>query len=249
MVYWLKTASSKSLSPAAAVIRAACFILAWPFLVEAQVVNKTFSVAPGAGEVEVVNQIGTIKVTSAGAQADRVTIVARQLDGEPKINATQSPQGKVKIEVSGRGTVDFELTAPAGAKLDLLTYKGNISVGQMTGPVRARITTDGNILLTGLRSSRVEAHCHNGNVSFSGELLAQGDYMLKSFSGRVDATFPPNSDFKLSALTFKGGLDLGGFPLKYDRQTKEIVEAVSGAGKSKVYLWTQEGSIHLHRQP
>jgi hypothetical protein len=115
--------------------------------------------------------------------------------------------------------------------------------------VRARITTDGPIQLISLRSLKVEAHSSSGNIIFGGEALPNGEYTFKSFSGRVEVTFPSNADFRLSASSFSGVMDLGGFPLKFDRQTNQLVEAACGAGRAKVFLWTQEGSIHLRRKP
>jgi hypothetical protein len=79
--------------------------------------------------------------------------------------------------------------------------------------------------------------------------MPNGEYILKSFSGRVEVTFPANADFRLSASSFSGVMDLGGFPLKFDRQTNQLVEAACGTGRAKVHLWTQEGSIQLRRKP
>ena len=156
--------------------------------------------------------------------------------------------GKVKVEVTGRGRVDFEIVVPASSSIDLLTYQGAIVVTNLAGVVRARVT-DGDIQIAGLRSARVDASCTQGNVSFSGEVLPSGSYTLKSYSGRVDATLPANADFKLSAASFRGGMDLGAFQMKYDKQTHQLVEGSHGAGRASVSLWTQEGSIHLHRKP
>src|SRR5262245_2137589 len=213
----------------------------------AQAINRTFSVPPETSELEVVNQVGTIKVT-AGANAGRIIVNAKCNDGASKIGATQNAQGKVKVEVTGQGAVDFEITVPASSDIDLISYKGMIVVTNLAGEVRARIT-EGNIQVAGLRSPRVEAHCTQGNVSFIGEVLPSGSYTLKSFSGRVDATLPANADFKLTAASFRGGMDLGAFQMKYDKQTHQLVEASHGAGRASVSLWTQEGSIHLHRKP
>ncbi len=213
----------------------------------AQIFNRTFSVAPETSELEVVNQIGTIKVTAAGG-AGRIVINARQADSNSKIDAAQDAWGKVRIIVTGRGTVDFEIAVPASSNVDLLCYRGAIVVSSLGGFVSARIN-DGNIQFTALRSPRVEAHSRKGNVSFSGEVLPSGSYTLKSFSGRVDATLPANADFRLSAVSFRGGMDLGAFQMKFEKQTDQLVEASYGSGRASVHLWTQEGSIHLHRKP
>lgn len=214
---------------------------------KAQPVTRVFQVTPGRGEVEVINQIGTIRVVSTDARPDRVSLLARRLGGDATISTQQTGSGKVVIEIGGRGTVEIELIVPTSIALDLLTYKGDIAVSDHQGKVRARIVSDGDIFFTGLKSSVVEGRCHYGNVHFSGTPVTQGDYLLKSFSGQLDIRFPTGADFKLLASTHQGGLDLADFPLRYDRQLRDVVEAVSGAGRSKVYLQTQEGKIRLQR--
>jgi hypothetical protein len=213
----------------------------------AQTFSRSFAVSPERSEVEVVNQAGTIKVT-AGANPAKIVITATQGDGAPKIDATQNALGKVKVEVTGKGRVDFEITVPASSSIDLLSYRGAIVVTNLAGAVRARVT-DGDIQIAGMRSAKVEAHCTRGNVSFSGEVLPSGSYTLKSFSGRVDATLPADADFKLSASSFRGGMDLDAFQMKFDKRSHQLVEASRGSGRASISLWTQEGSIHLHRKP
>jgi DUF4097 and DUF4098 domain-containing protein YvlB len=213
----------------------------------AQTFNRAFAVSPERSELEVVNQTGTIKVT-AGANPNKIVINARHGDGAAKVEATQNAMGKVKVEVTGRGRVDFEIAVPASSSIDLLSYQGAIVVTNLAGAVRARVT-EGDIQIAGLRSARVDASCSQGNVSFSGEVLPSGRYTLKSFSGRVDAILPANADFKLSASSFRGGMDLGEFQMKFDKYSSQLVEASHGAGRASISLWTQEGSIHLRRKP
>lgn len=212
----------------------------------AQTFNRTFPVSPDSADLEVVNQAGTIKIQSGG-NVGKIVINAKMSEGDAKVDAIQTAQGKVKVQVTGRGTVDLEITAPQSTNLDLLCFKCTVLVTNTTGPLHAR-NTDGQILLSGIRSPRVEAHSTKGNVSFNGEILPSGNYTLKSFSGRIDVTLPSNADFKLSASSYRGGIDLGAFPFRFDKQSDQLVEAMCGAGRATVSVWTQEGSIHLHRK-
>jgi hypothetical protein len=213
---------------------------------------RTFTMPPDVGELEIINQIGTIRVAAAAPGVEHVSILARleanMGGGEPRINAAQSSRQRVKVKVTGRGRVDFDVRVPASTRLDLLTFRGTISVVDLDGQVRARIASVGDIELSRLRSQQVEGHSHNGTVRFSGALHSKGNYSLKSYSGRVEVAVPDDADFKLLASTHQGGFDLGGFPMRYDRQERDVVEAVSGNGHSKLYLWTQEGRIRLRRQ-
>ena len=213
----------------------------------AQTFSKNFQVSPDASEIEITNQTGSIKVTAA-EHSNRVVINAKQSAADAEIKAKQTSEGKVKVEVTGLAAVDLELTVPATSKLDLLCYKCAITVANVNGSVRAR-TMDGGIVFTGLRSPRVEAHSTSGDVNFAGELLPRGDYKLKSFAGRVDVTLPASADFKLLASSFRAAMDLGSFPLKFSKQSAQMVEGACGEGRATMLLWTQEGSLHLHRKP
>jgi hypothetical protein len=213
----------------------------------AQNFSRTFAVSSETSDLEVINQLGSIKV-AASSSASKIVINARQIDGNTKIETTELGRGKIKVEVTGFGTVDFEITVPSSSHVDLLCYKGAITASNLGGRVRARVT-DGNIDFTAFRSPRVEAHSTKGNINFSGEVLPTGNYTLKAFSGRIDATLPSNADFKLSAASYRGGIDLGAFDMKFVKQTDQLVEASYGDGRASVHLWTQEGSIHLHRKP
>jgi DUF4097 and DUF4098 domain-containing protein YvlB len=213
----------------------------------AQILSKTFQVAPDESEIEVTNQTGSIKV-SASSSTNKVVINAKPSGADAQITAKQTSEGHVKVEVTGLAAVELELSVPAASKLDLLCYKCAITVANVRGPVHAR-TMDGSIVFSGLRSPRVEAHSTSGNINFAGEVLPHGSYKLKSFAGRVDATLPANADFKLHASSFRSEMDFGNFPLKFKKQGTQIVEGACGEGRATLLLWTQEGSLHLHRKP
>jgi DUF4097 and DUF4098 domain-containing protein YvlB len=213
----------------------------------AQTFSKTFQVAPASSEIEIINQTGSIKITAANHN-NRVVIHAKQSAADAQINAIQTPEGRIKVEVTGLAAVELELAVPAASKLDLLCYKCAIAVANLSGPVRAR-TMDGSIVFTGLHSPSVEAHSTSGNINFAGEVLPDGHYKLKSFAGRVDVTLPAKADFRLSAASFRSEMDLGSFPLKFSKQSAQMVEGSCGKGRATLLLWTQEGSLHLHRKP
>jgi len=212
----------------------------------AQDFNKSFRVSPELSELEVINKKGSVMVVAA--EGTQIVITARRVADISNISATQNSQGRIKVEVTGSAPVDFIISVPPHTTLELLCYLCPITVKNVGGPMRAS-TTEGNILLAGLHSPRVEAHSTSGNVNFTGEILPSGNYTLKSFSGRVEATLPASADFKLRALSSRGGMDLGGFRMNFNKQTDKVVEGISGTGRASIYLWTQEGSIRLNRKP
>lgn len=212
----------------------------------AQDFNKSFRVSAELSELEVINKKGSVMIVAA--EGNQIVITARRVADATSISAIQTSQGRVKVEVTGSAPVDFIISVPSHTALELLCYQCPITVKNVGGPMHAS-TTEGNILLAGLHSPRVEAHSTSGNVNFTGEILPSGNYTLKSFSGRVEATLPTSADFKLRALSSRGGMDLGGFRMSFNKQTDKVVEGISGTGRASIYLWTQEGSIRLHSKP
>jgi DUF4097 and DUF4098 domain-containing protein YvlB len=216
-------------------------LLALPAL--AQGYNKSFRVPADGGSLEVVHKIGSVSVNVA--EGSTVTITARQADA--RINATQSSQGKVRIVVEGNAAIDLVINAPTGTALDLSCIKGEVTVRNMSGPIRVR-NTEGDILLSGIRSTRVDVGSSDGNVSFSGDVLPGGSYSLKSFSGHVSAILPASADFRLIASSNQGGIDVSSFGMSLNKQTDKQVEGTRGEGRATVTLWTQQGTIHLKRR-
>ena len=220
--------------------------VAWLSLnAQAQDFNKSFRVLPSASALEVVNKMGSVTLVPG----DAGTILIAAVRNGANINATQLPDGKVRLEVTSDTPVDFKITVPASSALNVLCVmcNGGVLVKGMRGELVLR-TTNGNIQITGARSPRVEASSTSGDVRFEGEILSSGSYTLKSFSGRVAALLPAGASFRLNATSFRGGMDLQDFPMSYEKQNDKFVRALVGSDKASVTLWTQEGSISLHRR-
>ena len=219
---------------------AACFSPA-----AAQSFSQSFRVTSPMSEVEVKIKRGAIKVVAG--ESNFITVRAREKDGDPKIQAVQTAPGRIVVEVMGKGKVKLEISVPQTSNLDLVCYDCEISVKNVSGAVRAA-TTEGDIQFIGVRSARLEAHSTTGNISFNGSVLPSGNYIFKSFSGRVDTELKPSVDCRLSATSFRGGIGLGDFPWQFKKQTDQFVEATLGDGRASILIWTQEGTIQMHRK-
>lgn len=211
----------------------------------AQDFNKSFRVLPSASALEVVNKMGSVTLVPG----DAAMIMIAAVRNGATINAVQLPDGKVRLEVTSDTPVDFKITVPSSSAVNILCVlcNGGVLVRGMRGELVLR-TTKGNIHITGARSPRVEASSTSGDVRFEGEVLPSGSYTLKSFSGRVAAFLPASASFRLNATSFRGGMDLQDFPMSYEKQNDRFVRALVGSDKASVTLWTQEGSISLHRR-
>lgn len=214
----------------------------------AQDFSKSFKVLPDSGSLEIKAKMGSVTVVPA--EGNTIQILAKRAGNN--ITATQpSPQGMVHVEVTSDAPVDLIVNVPSSTSLDVFCVKcsGGVIVRGLRGAIKIN-NTDGDIQLTGIRSSQVEARTVSGNVSYSGEVQPSGSYSLKSFSGRVDAALPAGAKFKLDATSGRGGIefDPGDFQLTMHKQTSHLVQGLVGSATATVTLWTQDGSIRVRKK-
>ena len=225
-----------------AVVFASTSLASWT-----QPVRHSFRASVPNMTLEVKSILGSIKVVAT--EKKWITVRSQDDDDDkvPEIKAVQPEPGIVKVEVPGRKAAKLEIAVPSDTNLDLACYDCQIIVKNTSGPIRA-VNTDGSIKLSGVRSARIEARSGKGSISFNGAVMPDGSYTFKSVSGRIDAEIASTADFKLSATCFRGGIGLGDFEWKFDKQTDKFVEARHGKGRALVNLWTQEGTIQLRRR-
>lgn len=214
----------------------------------AQDFSKSFKVLPDSGSLDIKTKMGSVTVVPA--EGNTIQILAKRVGNS--VTASQpSPQGKVYVEVTSDAPVDLVVNVPSTTSLDVFCVKcsGGVIVRGLRGAIKIN-NTDGDIQLTGIRSSQVEARSMSGNVSYSGEVQPSGSYYLKSFSGRVDAALPAGAKFKLEATSGRGGIELspGDFQLTVQKQTSHLVQGLVESATATVKLWTQEGSIRVHKK-
>lgn len=217
-----------------------------PSPTRAQEFSKSFKVLPDSGSLEIKSKMGSVTVVPT--VGNTIQITARQ--GGSSINALQAiPQGKVTVEVTNDTAVDLMVSVPASTALDVLCVKCGVIVRGLYGSIKVS-NMDNDIQLTGIRSSKVEARSMSGNVYYSGEIAASGNYSLKSFSGRVDADLPANAQFSLEATSGRGGIDIhpSDFQMNVQKQTSHLVTGWVASASAKVILWTQEGSIRVRKK-
>jgi len=216
--------------------------------ITAQDFSKSFKVLPDSGSLEIKTKMGSVTVVPA--EGNTIQILARRAGNN--ITASQpSPQGKVHVEVTSDAAVDLVINVPSSTSLEVFCVKcaGGVIVRGIRGAIKIN-NTDGDIQLTGIRSSQVEARSVSGNVSYNGEVQPSGSYYLKSFSGRVDAALPAGAKFKLDATSGRGGIELapGDFQLTVHKQTSHLVQGLVGSATATVTLWTQDGSIRVRKK-
>lgn len=195
------------------------------------------------------NRSGTITVEAWNKNEVRIAV------------EMESPSARVSPEVSdeglfidvvrdnrGRpdvGDVNFKINVPVNSVVDLETRRGNITVRGVEGAMmRAHVTSEGDIELTGIRCNTVMAENTVGNILFDAELMRGGTYELQSVQGDISIRVTANDGFRLMGLG--RNINLGPFGARGEFQffgeRRKVVGRV-GDGGSTLNINNQRGNI------
>ena len=199
--------------------------------------TREYPVQPNI-RVQLLNRSGTIEVLAWEKRAVRVTATM------------ESPSAKMTPEVSGDavlidvrrdnrddvGDINFKIQVPANSTVDISTMTGNITIRNVHGQmVRAHVSSEGDIELTGIRAQTVMAENTVGNILFDAELLRGGTYVLNSTEGDITLRITAESGFRLTAVAPRTrSIDLNGFAqlgeFEFVNEKRKVVGKVGDGG-------------------
>lgn len=188
--------------------------------------------------VQLLNRSGTIEVLAWDKRAVRVTATmeSRSAKMEPEVS-----DGSVMIDVrrdnrEDVGDINFKIQVPANSTVDISTMTGNITIRNVHGhSVRAHVSSEGDIELTGIRAETVMAENTVGNILFDAELLRGGTYILNSTQGDIQLRITAESGFRLTAVAPRTrNIDLNGFArlgeFEFVNEKRKVVGKVGDGG-------------------
>ncbi len=214
--------------------------------------SQRYQARPNA-RLQLTNRFGTIIVESW--ERDEIKVVAdmdspvarfspEKNDDGVTINVVRDNQGRADV-----GDVNFHIYVPVNSIVDVETKRGNITVRNVQGAmVRAYVTAEGNIELTGIRAASVMAQNTMGDILFDGELAQGGKYEFKSTQGAMNLRLPTNSSFNLSATSFSREIDLGPFTgsgLRFLSDRRKVIGDIGSSGGGSLMVINQRGRISL----
>lgn len=163
-----------------------------------------------------------------------------------------------------------------GKRVEAASVSGDVSLESSSGPVRLKSisgsieasnartieatddfeasTVSGEVSLEQVAHSHVEAWTISGIVSMKGPLARGGRYELKTTSGDIVLSLPPDASFRVSARIRRGEI-LTDFPLKdaaganHSTPQAQFLTGTHGTGDATLNLYTYSGTVHLRRQP
>jgi DUF4097 and DUF4098 domain-containing protein YvlB len=201
--------------------------------------TREYPVQPNI-KVQLLNRSGKIEVIAWDKNSVRVTATmeSRSAKMEPEVSGDG-----VRIDVrrdnrEDVGDVNFLIRVPANSTVDISTMTGGIVIRNVRGQmVRAHVTSEGDIELTGIRAQTVMAENTVGNILFDAELLRGGTYVLNSTQGDIQLRITAEAGFRLMAVAPRTrNIDLNGFAgmgeFEFFNEKRKVVGKVGDGGAS-----------------
>ena len=186
------------------------------------------------------NRSGRIEVVAWEKNTVRVTATMESRSARMEPEATAEG---VRIDVrrdnrEDVGDINFTIRVPYNSTVDISTMSGGIVIRNVRGEmVRAHVTSEGDIELTGIRAQTVMAENTVGNILFDAELLRGGTYVLNSTQGDIQLRITAESGFRLMAVAPRTrNIDLNGFAqmgeFEFFNEKRKVVGKVGDGGAS-----------------
>src|SRR5919112_376984 len=199
--------------------------------------SRDYPVQPNI-RLHLLNRSGRIEVVAWEKNTVRVTATmeSRSAKMEPEASADT-----VRIDVrrdnrEDVGDINFLIRVPANSTVDISTMSGGIIIRNVHGhSVRAHVSSEGDIELTGIRAETVMAENTVGNILFDAELLRGGTYILNSKEGDITLRITAESGFRLTAVAPRTrNIDLNGFArlgeFEFVNEKRKVVGKVGDGG-------------------
>ncbi|MCA1628076.1 MAG: DUF4097 domain-containing protein [Acidobacteria bacterium] len=203
--------------------------------------------------LELINHTGSVEVE--GWERNEVKVSATMEQPAARFTPTESGDSLIiNLERDNPnrydlGDVNFRIQVPYESTVNVQTMQGNISIRNVRGSlVRAYISLNGDIDLTGIRATNVIAENRMGNILFDAELLRGGVYTLKSTQGELNLRINAGSGFTLTASApHTRSINLGGFAAMghFDWRDRRKVTGKVGDGGATIYTTNMRGTISV----
>ncbi len=199
--------------------------------------SKDYPAQPNI-RLQLLNRSGRIEVVGWEKNTVRVTATmeSRSTKMQPEVSGDSMRIDVRRDNRDDMGDVNFTIRVPFNSAVDISTMSGGIVIRNVRGEmVRAHVTSEGDIELTGIRAQTVMAENTVGNILFDAELLRGGTYVLNSTQGDITLRITAESGFRLTAVAPRTrNIDLNGFAHKgefeFINEKRKVVGKVGDGG-------------------
>ncbi len=193
--------------------------------------------------------IQAIKHSSFGSNLNDVRVSYRQNTEANTVNVTL--ERTTTANFSRSTTVDFEVTVPSAATLQLKTNTGSIDVTGVSGSMVLVSNTGSIEASNGKLSGTSQLITNTGSITFNGSIDHSGSYQFTTNTGSVNVTLPSESVFHVNASTDTGSINtnFAGVIVQPHQFTGADAHGdVGNSPQAMVSLRTNTGSINLFQR-
>ena len=224
--------------------------------------THTYTVAQSTLPTLVINDdTGTVTIHTGGANSP-VTIQAtkhfQSFGSAPTVQYSQSGD-TINASVQnpsnnflslGTNNVDFTVTVPSNANLQIHTATGSIDVSGVSGNMSLSTATGSITAKQDALTGQSTLQSNTGDINFDGSIASTGNYQFSSDTGSVDVTLPSNASFHVDATTDTGSIDSDFSQVQVKEHDVTGNDAHGDVGSNPgatMTLKTNTGDINLHQ--
>jgi DUF4097 and DUF4098 domain-containing protein YvlB len=169
---------------------------------------------------------------------DRIEIDWHEQDDGLRIETSHSRR------TASNMSVELEITAPAGSRLELDSGAGNIQVEDIAGEMDVH-TGAGNVDVQ-RAEGRVSLDTGAGNITYDG--TPQGNCRVETGAGNITLKLPAEVDVEVELDTGIGNVDVSGFDVDGEVSRGEVDGIIGSDPQSRIEAHTGAGNIDLVRR-
>ena len=224
--------------------------------------SHTYQVSTTSSPTLVINEpVGTVHVHSGSGSTVSIQATKRTegFGGNPNnihvIYNDNTQTNTITVTVDngpsflGVPLVDFNVTVPDVANLNLKSDTGSIDVTGVTGQMSLQSNTGSITAEQDNLTASSQLTTDTGSVTFNGTLAQNNSYVFSTNTGSVHVTLPADSTFHVDAKTDTGSFH-SDFPgLAPDKQGigNDVHSDVGNSPNTTLTLTTNTGSIDLNQ--
>lgn len=201
----------------------------------------------------VATHILTDDVTPTDLETDYILTVPQESE-----LSVHNDSGRVEVQgVLGNTSVetvsaDVNLSNVTG-DINVGTVGGSFTCNECSGQIQAN-SISGGISVIGSESSHVQARTSTGNILLDSDLLPNGLYQLRNYSGQIDVLFSPSDSFDVSAISLRGRVENDAnlkAPAQPTQHLPSFARSLFGTyneGRARLVLNSFSGTIVIRRR-
>jgi hypothetical protein len=223
--------------------------------------NFTVSASPtlvlnndtGSIHVRVANSVNQVTIQATkhsnfGSNLNDVNVSYTQNTGGNTINVNVDRTNGFNLFTST--SVEFDITVPSTAVLQLKTNTGSIDVTGVSGQMVLTSNTGSITAIGGTVSGNTGLITNTGSITFNGSIDQTGNYQFVTNTGSVNVTLPGGSAFHVNASTDTGSINTNfpGVTVQHQGMGANASGDVGSSPQATVSLRTNTGSINLYQR-